>query len=205
MCFFSHLLWVIVMLENTFVTHLQCSVWRKESWAPSEVLQFIAQPISPSMWSICPVPLAEKQFWSIMFPPTCWTEVGVIWVKLSSSLLPNTEDQVDTKSSILVGLSPKPSLNHRCSLTNLRLYVCLLEEGVLAGAARSIHYTVVWYQLCSYDCGLNFFQVINKLVLCSFRLTYHLWSPSPHEGPSCMDLDGHFMYLQFLNNHTNSC
>lgn len=109
-----------------------------------------------------------------MFPPTCWTEVGVIWVKLSSSLLPNTEDQVDTKSSILVGLSPKPSLNHRCSLTNLRLYVCLLEEGVLAGAARSIHYTVVWYQLCSYDCGLNFFQVINKLVLCSFRLTYHL-------------------------------
>lgn len=65
--------WVILMLEDPSVSHLQCSGWEKED---------LVQDFEP---------LIEKQLRSIMFPPPCLS-VGVVWFwfHLTTAVLPES-------------------------------------------------------------------------------------------------------------------
>ncbi len=69
--------WVIVMLEDP--RHI-FSVLTEGRRFLSNILRYMAPSIGPSMWWSRPVPLAEKQPQSMMFPPRCLT-VGMVFLR----------------------------------------------------------------------------------------------------------------------------
>src|SRR4029434_5573628 len=81
------------------------------------ISRYMAPSIVPSMQWSRPVPLAEKQPQSIMFPPPCLT-VGMVFLGSYSAFFPLQTRQVELmpKSLILVSsdhiLSPNPPQNH---------------------------------------------------------------------------------------------
>src|SRR4029434_4557382 len=102
--------------------------------------RYMAPSIVPSMQWSCPVPLAEKQPQSIMFPPPCLT-VGMVFLGSYSAFSPLQTWQVE--------LMPKSFWSHlttsclpillriiQVSIGKLQtaLYMCFLEQGDLANA-----------------------------------------------------------------------
>src|SRR4029434_4817862 len=90
--------------------------WEEMRFKPN-IPRYMAPSIVPSMQWSRPVPLAEKQPQSIMFPPPCLT-VEMVFLGSYSAFFPLQTRQVELmpKSLILVLsdhiLSPNPPQNH---------------------------------------------------------------------------------------------
>ena len=108
-CYSGTMFWVIVMLEDLPMTHLHCSCWAKEVFI--KILTYIAPVIGPSMWSSCPIPLAQKLPQNILYWPPCSWDCGnaFLWV-IKAFIHPLN----------VATLSPWSSESFRCSLANLR-------------------------------------------------------------------------------------
>src|SRR4029434_10681082 len=111
-----------------------CFQWEGMRFTPN-IPRYMAPSIVPSMRWSHPVPLAEKQPQSIMFPPPCLT-VGMVFLGSYSAFFPLYMRQVELmpKSSILVSSDHKTFSksfleSFKCSLANFRC--ASLSRGTL--------------------------------------------------------------------------
>ena len=122
LCCLGRMFWFIVMLEDSSMTHFQCSHWGKEIVCQNFPAHGSIHPPLDTVKSS----LAEKHPQSIRFPPPCFT-VGMVFLGLYSAFLFLQTRRVELmpNSSILVSsdhitFSQASSGSSRCSLANFR-------------------------------------------------------------------------------------
>src|SRR4029434_4256259 len=110
--------------------------------------RYMAPSIVSSMQWSRPVPLAEKQPQSIMFPPPCLT-VGMVFLGPYSAFFPLQTRQIELMPKSLIDLTTSclPILLRKIQVfigkLQTALYICFLEQGDLASAAVPLRRSVL--------------------------------------------------------------
>ncbi len=120
----------------------------------SNILQYMAPSIGPSVQWSRPIPLAEKQPRSMMFPPPCLT--GMVFLGCDSQHFSSSKhdesswcQRAQFWSHLTTAHSPKPSLNHsdvHWQTSDGRVHVTSWAGGPCGRCRISVHCGVVCYQ-----------------------------------------------------------
>ncbi len=173
MCFF---------LSHTFVAlscvlgHCHAGIPIHDPFSMPWPWRYMTPSIIPLMQSSCPVPLAEKHLYSIMFPPPCLT-VGMVFLgSYAAFLLQTWQVESMPKSSNMISsdhntFTTRSPLNH-WQTSDGPVHVLSWARGPCRRCRIAVLHGVVCYRLFSTVCDycLSCLEIIDTILLCSSGL-----------------------------------